>query len=86
VVTRPVVTPRRSITILVATVVPWPKYSTSAGDTAKCSSISRVPCAIATEGSLGDEGTLKYDRAPLAVFAITKSVKVPPTSMPIRNI
>src|SRR5882672_2382642 len=48
--------------------------------------ICAIPSTIAIEGSAGVDGTLKWRLSPVTAFAIVKSVKVPPTSTPIRYI
>src|SRR6516225_7453505 len=73
---------------LVATVVPWTMVSTDLTNSPKsrsgssCAANCRSPSITAIEGSSGVESTLWIDAAwpwPAAM----KSVKVPPTSMPI---
>jgi hypothetical protein len=46
--------------------------------------IWEIPSTIATDGSLGVEGTLKKRFSPVSASEIVKSVNVPPTSIPIR--
>src|SRR5258708_27064078 len=48
--------------------------------------ICAIPSTIAIDGSAGVDGTLKWRVSPVTAFAIVKSVKVPPTSTPIRYI
>src|SRR5581483_5271412 len=66
-----------------ATVVPSPTKSTSAGATLAILSSCAIPSIGATCGVFGVEGSLWNVGAPLSSTR-TRSVKVPPTSIPIR--
>src|SRR5690242_186008 len=69
---------------LVTTVVPWPRKAIASPDAPHCCRNAATPSAIAAAGSDGVEGSLKCRASPVASSVATRSVKVPPTSMPIR--
>ena len=85
VVRSPVLAPLRSISALVASVVPWMRAATLAG--LRPASWSRVstPCSTAWAGSLGVVRSLPTLTAPVASSTSTRSVKVPPMSTPMRE-
>src|SRR5262245_20872622 len=88
VVRRPTLAPLCSSNALVATVVPWTIHSLRASISAR--SMPRAtanrssPSITPSDWSSGVEGTLAIVTRPCA-STDTRSVKVPPTSMPMRN-
>src|SRR5215472_20735 len=81
----PICAPRCWISALVATVVPWPKYVTSAGVTVISASASSTPFATASDGSTGVEDTFHTAMRPVASSNRHTSVNVPPESTPTRH-
>src|SRR6185312_15111163 len=82
VVTRPVRAPRRSISALVATVVPCARLATDPGAMPAASNAAPIPWIIPREGSSGVDETFAVVTRPRSTT--TTSVKVPPISTPIR--
>ena len=78
-VTKTTVAPRRSITAFVATVVP-----TTTCEAPEEPSSRRSPSRIATDASSGVDGTFVTRNVPTVSSKSTKSVKVPPVSIPTR--
>ena len=76
--------PRPSSTALVATVVPWETKPTAPPATPARLSVRRIPCRAACSKSGGVEGSLWVQILP-APSVSTTSVKVPPTSAPMRT-
>src|SRR5690242_1930847 len=75
--------PLRSISALVASVVPWITRSTSAGFTPASLSACAMPCSTACSGARGVVRTLVVtERLPIWT---AMSVKVPPISTPTRT-
>ena len=81
-VTSAVSAPLRSIIALVARVVPWMRSPTAPGSTPERASTSSTPVSTASSGASGVVSTLAVVRA--SPCSSTTSVKVPPTSTPIR--
>ena len=85
-VIRPTVAPLRSTSVLVATVDPWITRSVSprnrSSDNPCAAAASCKPAMTPMEGSSGVVAVLKKRGWPVSP-ATTKSVKVPPTSIPI---
>lgn len=79
VVTKAVRAPLRSNNALVATVEPWTICLLAIGT--RCN-----PSSTARAGSSGVENTLKVVRRPVASSKMTKSVNVPPMSIPMRTL
>ncbi len=86
VVIRPTSAPECVSAMLVATVVPWSRFSTSASPTPAFSHRSLIPCTEPRAGSSGVEGTLSTVIRPDSSSTRIRSVNVPPTSTPIRFI
>src|SRR5580698_2876510 len=75
--------PLRSISALVASVVPWMTRSTSVGFTPASASADAIPCSTACSGARGVVRTLVVtNRLPICT---AMSVKVPPMSTPTRT-
>src|SRR5262245_19910308 len=85
VVNNPVRAPLRSSSALVATVVPWETEVSAAGGTRARTSRPARPSTKARAGSAGVEGTFALWTSPVSSSTRTKSVKVPPVSMPTRQ-
>ena len=85
---RPVTAPVPVSRVLVATVVPWAKKSSSPRNSPrlrpKWAAALRITLYSPTEGSLGVDSSLKAWIAPAGSMT-TPSVKVPPMSTPMRN-
>ena len=85
VVRSPVLAPLRSISALVASVVPWMRAATLAGPRPASWRRVSTPCSTAWAGSLGVVRSLPTLTAPVASSTSTRSVKVPPMSTPMRE-
>src|SRR6266545_4614137 len=85
VVRRPVLAPLRSISALVASVVPWMRAATLAASRPASWSRVSTPCSTAWAGSLGVVRSLPTRTAPVTSSTSTRSVKVPPMSTPMRE-
>src|SRR5688572_14220560 len=72
--------------MLVAAVVPWPRWLMCFGSSFRLSMIWRTPVWMASDGSCGVDGTLKNQTLASASPKTVKSVNVPPTSTPMRYI
>ncbi len=86
VVISPTLAPFRSSRMFVATVVPCTRKSSASGALPASSSRARSPARPASDGSSGVEGSLWITTAPLSSSRKTRSVKVPPMSIPTRCI
>ena len=87
VVIMPTSAPARSITMLVATVVPWNTASIAPGSTPASPQTLRMPCTTPSDWSCGVLETLVTTTcrsAPSPDRSSTMSVNVPPTSTPTR--
>jgi hypothetical protein len=69
---------------LVTIVVPWPRNAIASPATPLSRSSAATPSAMASTGSAGVDANLWWSASPLAVSTATRSVNVPPTSMPAR--
>ena len=77
--------PFRSISALVASVVPWIRARTPAGPAPASWSSVTTPSSTACDGSLGVVRSLPTRTAPVVSSTQTRSVKVPPMSTPMRD-
>lgn len=84
--TSAVVAPLRSITALVAMVVPWPMNCTSPDLTPATSMTRLMPRTTVAARLPGSFNTFATCTSPVASCTRITSVKVPPTSMPILYI
>ena len=86
VVIMPTSAPERSITMLVATVVPWKTASMAPGSTPASAHTLRMPSTTPSDWSCGVLGTFATDDLALGARrrSSTMSVNVPPTSTPTR--
>ena len=80
----PVAAPRRSITALVTSVVPWITASTPDTATPFSASMAAMPSSTAVEGSSGVVSRLWIAMTRLDSSNSAKSVNVPPMSTPMR--
>ena len=78
---RPARAPSSSISVLVATVVPWTKNPMSDGAMPVPNSSSSAS-TTAREGSSGTDGTFTARRSPVPASNAIRSVNVPPVSTP----
>ena len=84
-VSSPIRAPLRSISALVASVVPWISARTAVvAAPASCSRVT-TPSSTACDGSFGVVRSLPTRTAPVVSSTQTRSVKVPPMSTPIRE-
>src|SRR3546814_537384 len=70
--------------VLVATVVPWVNRNTFESGMSSSRVARRTASITACEGSSGVDGTFNVKTSPVSSLMITRSVKVPPTSTPMR--
>src|SRR3569833_1533330 len=86
VVIRPTLAPVRSSTALVTSVVPWTMSFTWSAVVPLSASDRLIPSMTARLGSAGVVGSLQVWVRPRVSSCSTRSVKVPPTSTPIRAV
>jgi hypothetical protein len=72
--------------MLVAIVVPWPIKSIDTGSDLLRSGIARSLFTVPCVGSYGVVGTFADQTSPVCESSNATSVKVPPTSIPMRRI